>query len=66
MSDDVASTSNPAQPRAHTAHEHLSLRIANNRIYHHRVCRINYTTYDVRRAQDSINPRTHADISTLR
>jgi hypothetical protein len=24
--------------------------------------RVNYTTYDLRRDQDSINPRTHADI----
>ncbi|KAI0263908.1 hypothetical protein BC834DRAFT_970987 [Gloeopeniophorella convolvens] len=27
--------------------------------------RINYTTYDMRRAQDTINPRTHADIMVL-
>ncbi|KAI0374977.1 hypothetical protein BV20DRAFT_1033013 [Pilatotrama ljubarskyi] len=41
------------------------LHIVNNRIYHHRVFRINYTTYDVRRAQDSVNPRTHPDIFML-
>ena len=26
---------------------------------------MNYTTYDLRRAQDSLNPRTHADFMTL-
>lgn len=31
----------------------------NKRLYQHKVIRINYTTYDMRRAQDSINPRTH-------
>lgn len=36
-----------------------------NRLYRHKVVRINYTTYDVRRAQDSLNPRTHADFMVL-
>lgn len=31
----------------------------------HRTLRVNYTTYDVRRAQDSLNPRTHADVMVL-
>jgi len=26
---------------------------------------INYTTYDIRQAQDSFNPRTHADVMVL-
>ncbi|KAH9898500.1 hypothetical protein C8Q73DRAFT_773146 [Cubamyces lactineus] len=39
--------------------------IVNNKVYWHRVLRINYTTYDRQRAQDSINPRTHADILLL-
>ncbi|THH23073.1 hypothetical protein EUX98_g8103 [Antrodiella citrinella] len=39
--------------------------ISNNRMYRHKVLRINYTTYDVRRAQDSLNPRTHSDIMML-
>jgi hypothetical protein len=29
------------------------------RMYRHNIMRINYTTYDVRRAQDCINPRTN-------
>jgi hypothetical protein len=36
-----------------------------NRIYKHDVLHINYTTYDLRRAQDSINVRTHPYVMTL-
>lgn len=33
-----------------------------NRMFTHNILRINYTTYDVRRAQDTINPKTpHCD-----
>lgn len=39
----------------------------NDRLYKHRIFRINYTTYDVRRAQDIVNPSTsHKDIMVLR
>jgi hypothetical protein len=35
-------------------------------MYNHRIVRFNYTTYDVRRSQDVINPRTsHCDIMLL-
>ena len=37
----------------------------NNRIYRHQVLRVNYTTYNIRRAQDSLNPRTQSDIMVL-
>ena len=38
----------------------------NDTIYQHSVLRINYTTYDVRRSQDMINPKTdHRDILLL-
>lgn len=37
----------------------------NNRLYRHKVVRINYTTYDMRRSQDSLNPRTQADVIVL-
>jgi hypothetical protein len=37
----------------------------NDRIFRHKVLRINYTTYDLRRAQDSLNPRTHADVMVM-
>ena len=36
-----------------------------NHMYEHGVLRVNYTTYDLRRAQDSINIRTHPYIMTL-
>ncbi|THU77291.1 hypothetical protein K435DRAFT_558564, partial [Dendrothele bispora CBS 962.96] len=36
--------------------------IVNDRIYRHKVLRVNHTTYDMWRSQDSINPRTHPDI----
>ena len=36
-----------------------------DRLYKHHTVRINYTTYDLRRNQDSINPRTHPDIMLL-
>ncbi|TBU21549.1 hypothetical protein BD311DRAFT_678089 [Dichomitus squalens] len=42
-----------------------SVRIENNRLYRHKVLRVNYTTYDMRRDQDSINPRTHPDVMML-
>jgi hypothetical protein len=38
----------------------------NDRLYKHNVMTINYTTYDVRRANDVINPNTdHSDIMLL-
>ncbi|KAF9472386.1 hypothetical protein BDN70DRAFT_900592 [Pholiota conissans] len=39
--------------------------IVNMRMFHHKVMRINYTGYDVRLGQDSINSRNHADIMIL-
>ena len=36
-----------------------------NRIYRHNVMRLNYTTYDLRRSQDSINIRTHSDVMVI-
>ena len=42
--------------------DRLSVRILNNRIYSCQVLRINYTTYDCRRDQDTINPRTNCDV----
>ncbi|KAJ7144085.1 hypothetical protein C8R44DRAFT_602076, partial [Mycena epipterygia] len=41
------------------------LLIHDDRIYCHKVLRVNYTSYDVRREQDSMNPRTHSDIMML-
>ncbi|KAG1856388.1 hypothetical protein DFJ58DRAFT_840899 [Suillus subalutaceus] len=36
-----------------------------NKIYHHSILRVNYTTYDLQREQDTVNPRTRADIMVL-
>lgn len=41
--------------------------LKDDRIYQHNIARFNYTTYDVRRAQDVINPKTsHCNIMVLR
>lgn len=41
--------------------------LKDDRMYQHNIARFNYTTYDVRRAQDVINPRTsHCNIMVLR
>lgn len=47
-----------------TLEERGSLRIENNKIYKHKVLRTHYTTYDMRRSTDSINPRVpdHANV----
>lgn len=42
-----------------------TIRFTNNRIYRHKAMRINYTTYDMRQAQDSINPRNNSYIMVL-
>lgn len=42
--------------------ERNSVHIINGCIYSAKVLRINYTTYDMRRDQDSMNPRTHCDV----
>jgi hypothetical protein len=54
-----------ADPNEYSVEEHGKICIVNNRLYRHKVMRINYTTYDVRLGQDAINPRNHADIMTL-
>ncbi|KAG2120560.1 uncharacterized protein F5147DRAFT_562718, partial [Suillus discolor] len=41
--------------------------IKDDRMYQHNIARFNYTTYDVRRGQDVVNPRTsHCNIMVLR
>ncbi|EED82444.1 predicted protein [Postia placenta Mad-698-R] len=39
-----------------------SVIILGNKIYHHKVLRVNYTIYDIRRNQDSMNSHAHCDI----
>lgn len=48
-----------------TSEQRKRLIIVNDRIYRHKVLRVNYTTYDIRRDQDSINPRTRSDVIVL-
>jgi len=48
-----------------TDRDHMDMRFSHNRLYRHKVLRLNYTTYDLRRDQDSINPRTGGDIMLL-
>ncbi|TFK79623.1 hypothetical protein K466DRAFT_505253, partial [Polyporus arcularius HHB13444] len=38
------------------------IRILDDKMFSHNIMRCNYNTYDMRRDQDSINPRTHPDI----
>ncbi|PIL34011.1 hypothetical protein GSI_03719 [Ganoderma sinense ZZ0214-1] len=45
-----------------TEEEEDGLQIYEDCLYRHRVLRVNYTTYDMRREQDLINPRTHPDV----
>jgi hypothetical protein len=49
----------------YTDDERRKLILRNDCIYRHKVIRVNYTTYDMRRKQDSLNPRTHANIMLL-
>jgi hypothetical protein len=42
-----------------------TVRIVDNRIYSSKVFRVNFTTYDVRRDQDTMNPRTHCDVMVM-
>ncbi|KXN83244.1 hypothetical protein AN958_01677 [Leucoagaricus sp. SymC.cos] len=44
---------------------HNFVHFADNHIYQHKHLRINYTTYDMQHAQDSVNPQTHPDIMVL-
>lgn len=59
----VGQTSADCDPNRH---ERDLVFLHSDRIYRHQLARFNYTTYDVRRAQDVINPRTsHCDIMLL-
>lgn len=75
LAKEVASSfdSQPAQAGLSSAKEsntiqqnHDSVIFKNDRMYSHHLSRFNYTTYDVRRAQDVVNPNTtHCDIMLL-
>lgn len=50
---------------AFTNTERQDLVILGNALHVHRVIRLNYTTYDIRRDHDMINPRRNSDIMLL-
>jgi hypothetical protein len=69
---EATSDSSPSLPQAGLVPastqrtEHDSVFFKNDCMYRHNIARFNYTTYDVRRAQDVINPGTlHRDIMLL-
>jgi hypothetical protein len=45
-----------------TPDQQRQIKIIDDKIYAHKVMRVFYTTYDMRRDHDSINSRTHPDI----
>ncbi|KAG2739784.1 hypothetical protein P692DRAFT_201872909 [Suillus brevipes Sb2] len=48
-----------------TDEEHNSVIIPNDTIYSVHTMQVHYTTYDMRREYDTINPKTHADVMVL-
>lgn len=55
-----------APERSADSQDRDSILFKNDRLYRHHLARFNYTTYDVRRAQDVINPTTsHRDVMLL-
>ncbi|KAL1697711.1 hypothetical protein EV121DRAFT_219134 [Schizophyllum commune] len=55
----------PADGDSFSTKERSNIEIVKSRLYIHKCLRINYTTYDMRRAQDVINPSFHSDIHVL-
>ncbi|KAI0644637.1 hypothetical protein C8Q79DRAFT_913099 [Trametes meyenii] len=55
----------PPSDYAPSPEDLAALRISNNRLYKHKRMLVNYTSYDMRRKQDSINPTSHPDIMLL-
>lgn len=49
----------------YSAAERNTVRILDNRIYSSKVLRVNFTSYDVRRDQDSMNPRTNCNVMVM-
>ncbi|KAK7444353.1 hypothetical protein VKT23_015366 [Stygiomarasmius scandens] len=48
-----------------TDEDRRNLTFVANRLYKHKYLRVNFTTYDLRREQDSINPRTQPNVMLL-
>ena len=45
--------------------DQMSVHIVDNQVYSSQLLRVNYTTYDVHRDQDLVNPRTHSNVMIL-
>ncbi|KAG6881621.1 hypothetical protein C0992_000614, partial [Termitomyces sp. T32_za158] len=45
----------------YTPAQRRHIHIVGNKIYRHKQIQVNYTTYDCQRAQDTLNPQTHAN-----
>ncbi|KAG2110219.1 uncharacterized protein F5147DRAFT_772486 [Suillus discolor] len=63
---DAGTPGSPAKDPTHADNHHNSILFKHNRIYHHNLTQFNFTSYDVRRSQDVINPKTpHCNIMLL-
>ncbi|TFK88006.1 hypothetical protein K466DRAFT_645664 [Polyporus arcularius HHB13444] len=51
--------------REPTVQERRTLRVDKDVLWLHKVMRVNWTSYDMRREQSSVNPRTHPEIMML-
>ncbi|EMD38896.1 hypothetical protein CERSUDRAFT_36222, partial [Gelatoporia subvermispora B] len=51
--------------RVYSNKERAKICFKQNKLFQHKKIQINYTTYDMWHAQDSVNPRTHGDIMLL-
>lgn len=67
LKDHVLDRLKPRRGASHLNEERDLILFKRNQIYHHYLARFNYTTYDIWRAQDIINPRTpHCNIMLLK
>ncbi|KAG1887690.1 hypothetical protein F4604DRAFT_1916503 [Suillus subluteus] len=55
---DAGISGSSAENPTHTDQDRNSILFKRNRIYHHNLARFNFTSYDVQRSQDVINPKT--------
>ncbi|TDL17170.1 hypothetical protein BD410DRAFT_886035 [Rickenella mellea] len=51
--------------RRYSTAERNTVHIVHDQLFTHKVLRVNHTTYDLRRGQDSMNPRNHCDVMVL-
>jgi len=61
----IRGTSYQGDEHQFTPEDRRSVHFTKNRIYHHKTVRFNYTTYDLRRDEDSVNPEKRADVMLL-